>query len=260
MKTLKLLLAVLIISFTTQINAQTADEIISTYFENIGGLENIKKIEGIKMTAKVNNGGMEIPIEITQLKNGKQMTVINFQGKEIKQGVFDGESLWSTNFQTMKAEKSDAEATANMKLNANDFPDVFIDYKTKGYTVELLGNETIAGTDTYKIKLTKEPITIDGIEEADVSFYFFDADNFVPIAIQSEIKSGQGKGMTSEVTFSDYQEVDGIYFPFSMTQGLKGQPGQPITMSSIELNPTVDDKVFEFPEEAAPVTKDEDKN
>ncbi|WP_445956001.1 hypothetical protein [Yeosuana sp.] len=129
MKTLKLLLAVLIISFTSQINAQTADEVISTYFENVGGLENIKKVEGIKMTAKVNNGGMEIPIDITQLKNGKQMTVINFQGKEIKQGVFDGETLWSTNFQTMKAEKSDAEATANMKLNTNDFLDPFIDYK-----------------------------------------------------------------------------------------------------------------------------------
>lgn len=268
MKTLKLLLAVLIISFTSQINAQTADEVISTYFENVGGLENIKKVEGIKMTAKVNNGGMEIPIDITQLKNGKQMTVINFQGKEIKQGVFDGETLWSTNFQTMKAEKSDAEATANMKLNTNDFLDPFIDYKEKGYTIELLGNETIEGTDTFKIKLTKEPITIDGIEEADVSFYFFDVDSFVPIAIQTEIKSGPAKGQTSEVTMSNYQEVEGIYFPFSMTQGLKGKPGQPITMSSIELNPKVDDKAFEFPEEVAPVakaevvpvTKDEGKN
>tara|TARA_R110000868_G_scaffold72823_3_gene211709 strand:+ start:1364 stop:2194 length:831 start_codon:yes stop_codon:yes gene_type:complete len=257
MKTLKLLLAVLIISFTSQINAQTADEVISTYFENVGGLENIKKVEGIKMTAKVNNGGMEIPIDITQLKNGKQMTVINFQGKEIKQGVFDGETLWSTNFQTMKAEKSDAEATANMKLNTNDFLDPFIDYKEKGYTIELLGNETIEGTDTFKIKLTKEPITIDGIEEADVSFYFFDVDSFVPIAIQTEIKSGPAKGQTSEVTMSNYQEVEGIYFPFSMTQGLKGQPGQPITMSSIILNPTVDDKAFDFPEEVAPVAKDE---
>ena len=55
--------------------------------------------------------------------------------------------------------------------------------------------------------------------------------------------------MMSEVTMSDYDEVDGIYFPFSMTQGVKGNPGQPITITKIELNPQVDDREFIFPEE-----------
>ena len=247
MKKITLFVLSIFASFT--INAQTADEIINTYFENIGGLENMKKVEGIKMVVKMNQQGMEIPLEIIQLKDGKQMTVINFQGKEIKQGVFDGEILWSTNFMTMKAEKSDAEATANIKLETNDFLDPFIDYKEKGYTVDLLGNETIDGAETFKIKLTKEPVTIDGKNEESISFYFFDTENFVPIAVQSEMKSGQAKGMISEVTFSDYQEVDGIYFPFSMTQGVKGQPGSPLTITSIELNPKIDNILFSFPEE-----------
>lgn len=246
-KKFTLILLVFCTSFV--INAQTADEIINTYFENIGGLENLKKVEGIKMVAKMNQQGMEIPLEIVQLKDGKQMTVINFQGKEIKQGVFDGETLWSTNFMTMKAEKSDAEATANMKLEINDFLDPFIDYKEKGYAVDLLGNETVDGAETFKIKLTKEPVTIDGKKEESISFYFFDTEDFVPIAVQSEMKSGQAKGMISEVTFSDYQEVDGIYFPFSMTQGVKGQPGSPLTITSIELNPKIDNNTFSFPKE-----------
>ena len=66
--------------------------------------------------------------------------------------------------------------------------------------------------------------------------------------MQAEIKSGQGKGMISEVKFSDYDEVDGLYFPFSITQGVKGQPGQPITFSSIEVNPKIKNSEFEFPE------------
>ena len=73
------------------------------------------------MTAEVNQGGMKIPVEMYQMADGRQMTVISFQGKQIKQGVFDGETLWSTNFMTMKAEKSDAETTANMKLEMNTF-------------------------------------------------------------------------------------------------------------------------------------------
>lgn len=242
-----LLVAVLFVGLIA--NAQTVDEILATYYENIGGIENFKNIKGIKMTAKVNQQGMEIPLEMYQMADGKQMTVINFQGKEIKQGVFDGETLWSHNFMTMKAEKSDAEATANMKLDMNDFPDAFINYKEKGYKVELLGKETIDGAETFKIKLTKEPITVDGKKEDNITYYFFDTENFVPIAIQSEIKSGPGKGMMSEITMSDYQEVDGLYFPFSMTQGVKGQPGAPLTITKIELNPTVDAALFAFPEE-----------
>jgi len=249
MKTLKLGIALFAMAFAISVQGQTADEILSSYFENTGGLEKWKSIEGVKMTAKVNQQGMEIPLEIIQLKDGRQMTVINFQGKELKQGVFDGETLWSHNFMTQKAEKSDAESTANFKLNTNDFPDSFIDYADKGYTVELLGKETIDGTETFKIKLVKEPVTIDGNQEDDISFYFFDSENFVPIAMQSEVKSGPGKGMTQEITFSDYQEVEGVYFPFSMTQGVKGQPGAPITMETIELNPTVDDAAFAFPDE-----------
>jgi len=249
MKKVKLVVAIVSMAFTFSVQGQTADEIINNYFENTGGLEKWKSIEGVKMTAKVNQQGMEIPLEIVQLNDGRQMTLINFQGKEIKQGVFDGETLWSTNFMTMKAEKSDAEATANFKLNANDFPDSFMGYKEKGYTVELLGQETIDGAETFKIKLVKEPVTVDGKEEEDVSFYFFDTENFVPIAMQSEIKSGQGKGMVQETTMSDYQEVDGVYFPFALTQGVKGQPGDPITIESIELNPTVEDGAFAFPDE-----------
>lgn len=264
MKTLKLTLVALLFAFSANVTAQTADEIITNYFENTGGLDNWGKLEGVKMSAKINQGGMEIPIEIVNLKDGKQMVTINFQGKELKQGVFDGTELWSTNFMTQKAEKSDKEATDMMKLEANDFPSPFLNYKEKGYTVELMGKEEIDGTEAFKLKLTKEPIMVDGKEEESVSYYFFDTENYVPIVIHSEIKQGQSKGMMSEVKMSDYDEVDGLFFAFSMTQGIKDQPGgQPISMDAIELNPTVDAKEFMFPEEvevATPKVDDGNKN
>ena len=62
--------------------------------------------------------------------------------------------------------------------------------------------------------------------------------------------------MISEIKLSDYQEVEGLYFPFSMTQGVKDGGGQPITMDKIELNPTVDPSAFKFPEE---ITEGENK-
>ena len=251
MNLVKTLMAFFALAVIIPTQAQDVDEILANHWENRGGIDKFKNLEGIKMNCKITQQGMEIPLEIIQLKDGRQMTVISFQGQEIKQGVYDGEVLWSTNFMTMKAEKSDAETTENFKLNANDFPDSFLDYKEKGYTVELVGTESYDGTETYKIKLVKEPVTIDGVQQEDISFYYFETENYVPIALESEVKFGQFKGSTQEITLSDYQEVDGLYFPFSMTQGVKGGQAQPLIIESIELNPEVSDEAFAFPEEMA---------
>lgn len=256
MKTLKFIFLALLVSFSYTSNAQTAEEIISTYFENTGGIEAWNKLEGVKISAKINQGGMEFPAEIIQLKEGKQMVILNIQGQTVKQNVFDGEVLWNTNMMTQKAEKSDKETTENMKLEKASFPDPFLNYKEKGFTIESMGEEEISGTNTFKIKLTKTPMLVDGKKEENVTYYFFDTENFVPIATQSEIKSGPAKGKVSETTFSDYQEVDGLYFAFSLTQGLKGQPGFSISIDTIELNPDIEAKEFAYPEEAATPTTD----
>ena len=244
----KFLLSLLIVAFAVVANAQTADEIIANYFENTGGLDKWKALQGIKMTAKVNQGGMELPLEIVQLKDGRQMTSITFQGKEIKQGVFDGSTLWSTNFQTMKGEKSDAEATENFKLDIGEFPDPFLSYKERGLKVELLGKETVDGSETFKIKLTKKPIKVDGKVTDNVIFYYFDVENFVPLMSETEITSGPAKGMVGQNKFSDYQEVNGLMMAFSLAQGVKGQPAQPpLMITAVELNPKVDAAIFSFP-------------
>ncbi len=249
MKTIKLLLVAVIVSFTTMAQAQTAEEIIANYFENTGGMDAWNSLKALKFEGAVKVQGMELPMTMIQTKEGKQLSVAEFQGMKFYQGVFDGQTMWNTNQMTMAAEKSDAETTANAKLEMNDFGDPFLNYADKGYTVELLGNETIEGTETYKIKLTKEPTMVDGAEVPTVAYYYFDMDNFVPIVIEQDLLTGPGKGMTGQTKLSDYQEAGGIYFPFSIVAGAKGQPGgQEIVIKSVEINPEVSDEMFAFPE------------
>ncbi|MCB0374413.1 MAG: outer membrane lipoprotein-sorting protein [Sinomicrobium sp.] len=252
MRTVKLFFIALAASAFLPLNAQTADEIIANFLENTGGKENWQKLSGFKFSAKLNMQGFELPLEVIQLKDGRQMSSAMFQGKEIKQGVYDGKTLWSINFMTMKPEASDTETTENFKLSINDFPDPFINYREKGYTIELMGKETIEGTETFKIKLVKEPVTVDGKKEDDISYYYFDTENFVPIVVESEVRSGPAKGMTQQTTLSDYQDVGGLYFAFSTKVSFKGQPGgQSISIQSVELNPVVDDALFKMPAEEA---------
>ena len=61
------------------------------------------------------------------------------------------------------------------------------------------------------------------------------------------------KGQMGVSTFSDYKEVNGLYFPFSISM-----QGQGITMEEIVLNPEIDLAMFAFPE--TPASADTEKN
>jgi len=244
MKKIKTLFCLLFAITLVPVNAQTADEIISNYFENTGGMDKWGALEGLKMSGVANTQGMEIPVDVYQLKDGSQAVVINFQGQSITQFAFDGNQMWSTNFMTMQPEKSDSEATENMKKMSKDFPSPFHNYKKKGYSIELMDNETKEGTETFKIKLTQTPITINGVEEPNVSFHYFDTENYALIVSESLIKEGPMQGQTMVSTMSGYEEVDGLYFPFDLSMS-----GQNINIKTIEINPTIDKSVFAFPGE-----------
>jgi len=243
MRTIKILFIVLLMISTGSVSAQTVDEIIDNYIENTGGLEAWNNLESAKFVGSASGQGMDIPVVMVQTIDGKQHLTVTFQGQEFVQFAFDGETMWSTNFMTMLPEKNDNETTDIMKKQSRDFPTPFLNYKDKGFTVELLGNETMEGIDTFKVQLTQEPVMVDGKEEPNVSYYYFDTENFVPIAVESVVRQGPMKGQTAKTTFSDYDEVDGLYFAFSMNMN-----GQPITFTEIVLNPEIDGSIFNFPE------------
>lgn len=246
MKRITLLLAFSLICIF--VSAQSADEIIEKYFENTGGKDAWNNITGLKFNASVNTPIGEIPLVMYNGKDGSSFIKITLQGNEITQLAFDGEIAWGMNMMSMQAEKQNSENTENLKRASKEFPDPFLNYKEKGFAIELLGNETIEGTECFKIKLTKAPNLVDGVETENVLYYYFDNENFVPILVESEIKSGPAKGNISQTFFSNYQEVNGIYFSFSFTQGLKGQQGQAITIKSIEINPEIDKSTLTYPE------------
>ncbi len=242
-----LFLLIATLYFSPVCKGQTADEIINKAIEKTGGAAKWTNLNGFKIIAKFDQGGVEFPLEIVQLADGRKYTRFTFQGDHIKQGVFDGKILWRTNFQTMEPEKSDAETTANVKLDSNDFPDALLNYHHKGYIVELLGKEVVAGTEAFKVKLVKEPITIDGKKFDDISYYYFDSNTYLPIAREFEMKHGPIKGSTMFIILGDYREVRGLLFPFSMSQGVKDAPPQPLTVASVEINPPINDKEFTYP-------------
>jgi outer membrane lipoprotein-sorting protein len=242
------MLTIALLGFAPVSQAQTVDEIIKKYFENTGGEAKWKALKSIKVSGKIKQGAMDIPFTQIQTASGKQKMVYTFQGKELVSPSFDGKEGWTTNFMTMKAEKMEAEDSENMRREMGDFPDPFIDYAKKGYKVTLLGEETVEGAACFKIQLTRKPELVDGKEVENSDTYFFDKENYVPIVQRSVVNKGQGKGMVIETVFSDYQEVNGLMLPFSITQKANGETGGGLVFEKYEFDVAVNDADFSFPE------------
>lgn len=244
MKKLFIFFITIVTGFAAQ--SQSVDEILEKYFTNIGGKDAISKIQTTRMTGKVKAQGMEFPTVMLS-KGPKQKVSFTFQGIEFVQPCFDGEAGWQTNFMNMKPEKMEAEDSEMLKAQFEDFPDPFLKYKEKGYKLELLGSETVEGTDCFKIKLSKKPFTIGGVEEENATTYYFDKENYVPILTKSLIPKGPAKGKYQETLLSDYQEVDGVVMPFSIAQKFDGQVAASIEIEKIEINVPIEDSIFVFP-------------
>ena len=248
MKTIKLLVAALFLVTAVNMQAQTAEEIVANYLENTGGEDAWRAIKSIKMKGKAAFGPQEFPFTQMALADGRMAVEIELQGQKFIPQAFDGENVWGTNFQSQKAETQDSESSTNFKNNeAKNIIDTFLDYKEKGFKVDKLDDKTIEGVDCFAVKLTLNPVLVEGKEEESFSTYYFDKENFVPILSESIISSGPQKGATTQTLYSDYQEAGSVYYAYNIVQKFNGQVGQSISIESIEINPDIDESVFEMP-------------
>ncbi|WP_367388080.1 outer membrane lipoprotein carrier protein LolA [Lewinella sp. LCG006] len=216
----------------------TADEIIATYLENIGGKDNWKALTAMRMEGKMAQMGMEFPGVVMQVPPNKQRIEVNIQGQQMIQ-AYDGETAWWINPFMGGADAQPMPAEMASEFTKEKFEDDFIDYAEKGHTVELLGEAEVDGVMTYEVKLTKK----DGSEE----FHYFDPEYMVPIMQKTILSEGQMKGQAVENYLSDYQEFEGLMIPTYIESKLGGATQFSMTVTKVELNPELDETLFAYP-------------
>lgn len=229
--------------FIATSQAQTAEEIVDCYLKKSGGVENLKALKATKFNASIKSEGSEIPLEIYNTQTGKQAIITNINGARVTQFAFDGETMWTTDMITGIPEKGLKEVTENIKLTTNDFPTPFLNYREKGYTLEYLGEAKFGKHRAYKIRLIQEPYFINGQQQESFLVYYFDKKTSLPIGKASEIKVDGELQEINESKLSNYKEVRGILFPFTIIES-----GRKIKINNIELNPEIDPAIFTFPD------------
>lgn len=223
--------------------APTVDELVAKNIEAKGGLDKIKAIQSLRMQGRMqfSGGNFSVELGMTQLqkRGGFYRTEASLQGLTAVT-AWDGKDAWQIQpFQGRKdPEKLGADQAKNLAQSA-DMDGPLVDWRAKGHTVEYLGLEDVDGTEAYKLKVS--------LADGDTQYIYLDPDYFLEIRVVNQSKV-RGVEFEQETDLGNYEQVAGVYLPFSIESGPKGQPkGQKITIEKAEANVDIDDAVFRFP-------------
>lgn len=227
----RILLSLLVLASAFTVKAQTADEVIAKHITAIGGAENWKKVNSMKMEGILQVQGAEVNVVVTVL-HGKGMrqdiSVMGMTGYEIVTPT-EGWDFMPFQGQT-EPEAKTAEELAEAQDNL-DAQGELIDYAAKGHKVELIGKEDVEGTECFKLKVTKKG--------GSVSTLFFDPKTFYIVQSKSTQKAN-GQEMEVTTSFSNYEKLpEGIVVAKSMTL-----PFGEMNMSKITVNGSVEESFF----------------
>lgn len=232
-----LIATIILPAIFTNASAQTADDIISNHINAIGGKDILGKITSIYMEGAASVMGNDFPTKVTILagKGFKNETDVN--GSDIIQCITDT-SGWMINPMAGQTEPTVLPQDAVKKGQGSlEIGGMLYNFKEKGFTDSLLGQEKVDSSNAYKIKLSKP-----GFEYT----YYIDPSSYYILKADISI-IGDGNTTTTSTTFSNYKKTDfGYVVPY--TVGVTNM-GYDVTLNytKIEVNQPVDPSIFAMP-------------
>jgi outer membrane lipoprotein-sorting protein len=227
-----------------QAQDMTVEEILNSYYEASGGLDNLKAVQSMTVTGKLTGAqGFEAPFTRYAKRPDMLRMEFTFQGITGVQ-AFDGETAWMLMpFMGQTEPEVMAPDMATQVKEDADIDGPLVDWEAKGHQIEFIGKDEAEGAEAYKIKLT--------LKNGDVTYYYMDAEYFLVITTEGK-RTIQGNEMEFTTVLSDYKEVGGLMIPHSVEVRGQGPMGQTILIEQIELNSEIDDGIFAMPAGESP--------
>jgi hypothetical protein len=228
-------------------SAQTVDEVIAKNIQAHGGADKLKSVRTLRTTAKFSQGSFRADFRQENKRADKVREELIIQGLAQVQ-AYDGKTGWQI---SPFGGRKDPELLSQDDLKSlvvdADIDGPLVDYKEKGHKAELVGHDSMEGTDCFKIKLS--------MKNGDVRYYYLDADSYLELKLEIQTTI-RGALQENEMYYGDYEQVNGIYYPFAVEQAQKGSSSRAqFSVVKIEQNIPLEDAHF-----AMPVSKPETKS
>ena len=239
---MRLIVALVLVLGSHTVSGFTAVELADRNVAAKGGIGKLHAIQSLRLTGRMLVGGDTTRLHTVMLVRRPQSIRYEAELQGLTQvQAFDGTQGWQIDpFEGSKdPEKLSADDAKGLAEDAADFDGVLVDYRAKGYTVDYLGTEDVDGTAAYKLRVTRR--------NGDITTVYLDPDYFLEIRIVNR-RIQHGVPSETVTDYGDYERVNGVYFPFAQSSGIRGSSDrQKVQYDKAEANVVTDDAPFHLP-------------
>ncbi len=209
----------------------SAEQIIENYVKALGGTAEMDKINDYTIKAEISIMGQKV--EMTQMfkKPSMSITDLGTGGMSIQKEVFDGTKIKRSGMGGTQ-EITEGDELISTKVSTGVCPERY--FAKNGYKMTVKGTDKVGDFDVYivDVEYTKTKTVT----------YYFDVKTGLLLQKSSTVQGPQGEAQQIEA-FSDYKAVNGVLFPYKMTQKTMGMEMNAI-VSSVVVNTGLADTLF----------------
>ncbi len=203
----------------------TVTKVLESYLDAIGGKAKLEDVNSVYMNAEGTVQGMTLNLEMKRTKKNQFFQNVLVAGNSVQKQVFNGTSGYAVG----QGQRKDFGEMEMEKIKKESAPFAELNWLNSDAT--LMGIEKIDTEDAYVIKVAD-----------DKSVYY---STTTGLKLQEvTVTEAQGQTFKSTIMYGDYKEVDGILFPFMLTQSM-GPQNIEFKMTDIMVNKGVSDSDFE---------------
>lgn len=218
------------------------DKIIKKYFKAVGQSK-LSKVNSIKASGKQNAMGMDFEFELFQKRPNKMRINVKASDMNVVQ-VVNGNTGFMINPMTGSTQAQDIPEVQLKALQKQaNIDGTLYNYKQKGITIELEGEENFKEKPVYKLKISEK-----NGDKTEISHYFIDKTTYLLLKVSGQ-RNVNGMDLSVETLFNDYRKVEGVQVPFVTEIIANGMATSKVVIEDIKYNIGISDELFEKPKE-----------
>jgi photosystem II stability/assembly factor-like uncharacterized protein len=227
-------------------HADPLDSLLSKNLAARGGADKLAAIKTLKLTGRIVFGGTDFSIDAAwgqvQERPDRIRSEVTLQGLT-SVSAYDGREAWRVSpFEGRRDAERASEDDARALAQEAELDGPLVDWRAKGHRIEWLGVDQVDATPADKLRVTRK--------DGDVWYVYLDPATALEVRIE-KIHKVRGTEQITETDFGGYQQVAGVWIPFSIESGSKGGPRTSrISVERAEVNAKVDEAWFRIPQGA----------
>ncbi|GGG12789.1 hypothetical protein GCM10011344_11850 [Dokdonia pacifica] len=200
-------------------------KVMERYIEAIGGKATLSNVNSVFIKAEASIQGQTLNLELKRTTKNQFVQDIMMAGNSMSKQVIDG----NKGYVVARGQRKDLSDDELKKAQASSSPFPEVNWINGGATLEKI--EKVQGEDAYIIRVSKEKTIAYSMKSG------------LKLQETTTTEAG-GQTVQQTLSYSDYKDLNGIMFPFTLSQSF-GPQSLDFKVTEIKVNEGISDQDFD---------------